>query len=75
MRRLQSQLHDLPLFNHDFARDWEELFDNPVDACIGEGRVAEHPAPGPGQQVVGQVRQYDQGLLGSQPLLAPPMEL
>ena len=75
MGRLQSQLHDLPFFDGDFARDWEELFDNPVDARLGKGRISKQPASAPCQEVVGSVRQQHQGLLGRQPLLAPPGQL
>src|SRR5437870_7075412 len=75
MRRLQAQLHELSLFNHGFARDGEELFDNPVDARLGEWRILEHPASAPCQQIVGQVRQQDQCFLSSQALLAPAVEL
>jgi hypothetical protein len=37
MRRLQSQLDDLPLFDPDFSGNREELFDNPVDTRLGKG--------------------------------------
>src|SRR5207247_8945443 len=75
MRRLQAQLHELSLFNHGFARDGEELFDNPVDARLGAWRILEHPASAPGQQSVGQVRQQDQCLLSSQAMVAPAVAL
>ena len=73
MRRLQAQLDDVPVFDDDLARNGQKLVDNPVDARIGEGRVAEYPASGPGQQGVGQVRASHQGLLGGQPPLASPV--
>jgi hypothetical protein len=61
--------------DHDFARDWQELFDHPVDAGVREGRVTDDPLPGPGQEVMGQVRQQDQRFLGRQPLLTPSVQL
>ncbi len=75
MNRLQPPLHARPRCDHDFARNRQELFDHPVAACIREGRVAEDPLAGPSQEMVGQVRQQDQGFLGSQPLLTPSVPL
>jgi hypothetical protein len=65
----------VPFIDHNFARDWQELLDHPVDACIREGRVVEDPLAGPSQEIVGQVRQQDQGFLGSQPLFTPSVQL
>jgi hypothetical protein len=37
MRRLQSPLDALPLFDPDFSGNRTELFDHPVDARRGNG--------------------------------------
>ena len=56
MRRLELQLHDLPLCDYDFARNRLELFDHSVQAGSREGRVAAESLTGPGQEIVGQGR-------------------
>jgi NAD(P)-dependent dehydrogenase (short-subunit alcohol dehydrogenase family) len=48
MRRLKAPRRVVPLFDHDVARDRQALCAHPVEACICQGRVAEHAASRPG---------------------------